>query len=79
VQEWRAELKGAMERVQRMRALLRSALEAKGTPGTWKHITDQIGMFSYTGRCIARRRWASRAFHACLHAGEPWMRRHAQG
>merc|ERR1711870_119110 len=29
--------------------LLRKGLEDKGTPGTWNHITDQIGMFSYTG------------------------------
>lgn len=32
-----------------MRALLRSNLEQLQTPGTWNHITDQIGMFSYTG------------------------------
>ena len=32
-----------------MRAGLRSRLEGLKTPGTWNHITDQIGMFSYTG------------------------------
>jgi len=32
-----------------MRKALRSELERLGTPGTWNHITDQIGMFSYTG------------------------------
>lgn len=32
-----------------MRKSLRSELESLGTPGTWNHITDQIGMFSYTG------------------------------
>jgi len=32
-----------------MRKALRSELEKLGTPGTWNHITDQIGMFSYTG------------------------------
>ncbi len=32
-----------------MRTLLRSHLEQLNTPGTWNHITDQIGMFSYTG------------------------------
>ena len=46
---WRAELLGAMQRVQRMRRLLRAALEARGTPGSWAHVTEQIGMFSYTG------------------------------
>jgi aspartate aminotransferase len=32
-----------------MREALRKELENLGTPGTWNHITDQIGMFSYTG------------------------------
>lgn len=38
-----------MARVQRMRALLKAALVSRGTPGSWEHITQQIGMFSYTG------------------------------
>lgn len=32
-----------------MRKALRNELESLNTPGTWNHITDQIGMFSYTG------------------------------
>ena len=32
-----------------MRTSLREQLEKLGTPGTWNHITDQIGMFSFTG------------------------------
>ncbi|KAJ3472189.1 hypothetical protein NLG97_g11206 [Lecanicillium saksenae] len=36
-------------RIIDMRQALRSKLEALGTPGTWNHITDQIGMFSFTG------------------------------
>lgn len=32
-----------------MRAALREHLEKLGTPGKWDHITQQIGMFSYTG------------------------------
>lgn len=36
-------------RIQDMRQMLREALEKNGCPGTWNHITDQIGMFSYTG------------------------------
>jgi aspartate aminotransferase len=47
--KWLAELKFMSDRILQMRAALRSAIEAKGTPGTWNHITDQIGMFSYTG------------------------------
>jgi aspartate aminotransferase len=37
------------DRIVEMRSALRAALEAKGTPGTWNHVTDQIGMFTYTG------------------------------
>ena len=33
----------------RMRTGLRDRLEKLGTPGQWNHITDQIGMFSFTG------------------------------
>jgi aspartate aminotransferase len=32
-----------------MRKALREELERLGTPGTWDHITSQIGMFSYLG------------------------------
>ena len=32
-----------------MRKGLQERLEKLGTPGSWKHITEQIGMFSFTG------------------------------
>lgn len=35
-----------------MREVLRAELEKLQTPGTWNHITDQIGMFSYTGLTV---------------------------
>jgi aspartate aminotransferase, cytoplasmic len=38
-----------MARIRRMRSLLRDAIVSRGTPGCWDHITQQIGMFSYTG------------------------------
>lgn len=47
--EWLAELKILSERIRRVRQQLARGLEAKGTPGTWSHIIDQIGMFSFTG------------------------------
>lgn len=37
------------DRVLLMRAQLKQKLQSLGTPGTWDHITDQIGMFSFTG------------------------------
>jgi len=47
--EWKSNVKTMAERIINMRALLRSKLEALGTPGSWNHITEQIGMFSFTG------------------------------
>ncbi|KAJ6669210.1 hypothetical protein lerEdw1_008019 [Lerista edwardsae] len=47
--EWKGNVKTMADRVLLMRAELRSRLEALGTPGTWNHITEQIGMFSFTG------------------------------
>jgi len=48
-QQWIVEMKEMSSRIMKMRSLLRSKLEELKTPGTWSHITDQIGMFCYTG------------------------------
>jgi len=53
-QQWLGELEFMSQRILQMRSALRSAIEARGTPGTWNHITDQIGMFSYTGLTTAQ-------------------------
>ncbi|KAJ6278440.1 pyridoxal phosphate-dependent transferase [Bipolaris maydis] len=47
--EWEENLRTMSGRIKEMRKQLRSKLEQMGTPGTWNHITDQIGMFSFTG------------------------------
>jgi len=47
--EWEDNLRAMSGRIIDMRNTLRSKLEELGTPGTWNHITDQIGMFSFTG------------------------------
>jgi len=47
--QWLGELTFMSNRILSMRKMLRDALEKRATPGTWNHITDQIGMFSYTG------------------------------
>jgi len=47
--EWEENLTTMSGRIISMRKALRSKLEELGTPGTWNHITDQIGMFSFTG------------------------------
>merc|ERR1712194_741507 len=50
--QWKRELADMANRILEVRDLLRKGLESKGTPGTWNHITDQIGMFSYTGLTV---------------------------
>lgn len=42
-------VKTMADRILTMRSELRARLEALKTPGTWNHITEQIGMFSFTG------------------------------
>jgi len=46
---WKKEMGGMSERILAMRKALRAKLEELKTPGTWNHITDQIGMFTFTG------------------------------
>jgi aspartate aminotransferase, mitochondrial len=48
-QQWLGEVKGMAERIIKMRHLLRENLEKLGSKHKWNHITDQIGMFAYTG------------------------------
>jgi len=47
--EWHSELKIMSGRMQDMRKGLVENLKARGSQHNWKHITDQIGMFAYTG------------------------------
>jgi aspartate aminotransferase len=47
--EWEQNLVTMASRIKEMRWKLREELERLETPGTWKHLTDQIGMFGFTG------------------------------
>lgn len=49
LEAWKKELSAMADRILEVRSLLRRGLEERGTPGSWNHITDQIGMFSFTG------------------------------
>lgn len=60
--EWEDDLRTMSGRIIEMRKVLREELERLQTPGTWDHITDQIGMFSFTGLtpaqvCELRSKW----------------------
>ncbi|RJE19193.1 Aspartate aminotransferase [Aspergillus sclerotialis] len=47
--EWHDNLKTMSSRIISMRKALYDELTRLGTPGTWEHIVQQNGMFSYTG------------------------------
>uniref|UniRef100_A0A383V9K1 Aspartate aminotransferase n=1 Tax=Tetradesmus obliquus TaxID=3088 RepID=A0A383V9K1_TETOB len=48
-QQWYQEVGVMAARIKDMRGLLRHNLQQLGSPHNWQHITDQIGMFCYTG------------------------------
>jgi len=64
--QWLTELAFMANRILDMRAALRGACEAKETPGTWNHITDQIGMFSYTGLNESQTKRMVEEFHVYM-------------
>lgn len=43
------EVKGMADRIISMRTQLRENLQEEGSSKNWCHITDQIGMFCFTG------------------------------
>ncbi|PGH13023.1 hypothetical protein AJ80_06507 [Polytolypa hystricis UAMH7299] len=47
--EWKRDLAVMSGRIKEMRHALYDELTRLQTPGTWEHIINQIGMFSYTG------------------------------
>jgi len=48
-EQWRGEVKGMADRIISMRQALVSGLKGAGSKKNWDHITNQIGMFCYTG------------------------------
>uniref|UniRef100_A0A8L8Q7A9 Aspartate aminotransferase n=1 Tax=Heligmosomoides polygyrus TaxID=6339 RepID=A0A8L8Q7A9_HELPZ len=47
--QWLVDVKGMADRIISMRVQLRDLLAKEGSTRNWQHITDQIGMFCYTG------------------------------
>jgi len=48
-EEWKTCIRTMSDRIRLMRTGLYEKLVALRTPGDWRHIVSQIGMFSYTG------------------------------
>lgn len=47
--KWLKDVKGMADRIISMRTQLRDNLKKEGSTRDWSHITDQIGMFCFTG------------------------------
>ncbi|XP_006817148.1 aspartate aminotransferase, mitochondrial-like [Saccoglossus kowalevskii] len=47
--QWLTEVKGMADRIITMRSQLVENLKKEGSSHNWQHITDQIGMFCFTG------------------------------
>jgi len=47
--QWKAEVKEMADRIIKMRELLKAGLINAGSKLNWDHVTNQIGMFAYTG------------------------------
>uniref|UniRef100_A0A481MQN5 Aspartate aminotransferase n=1 Tax=Nipponaphis monzeni TaxID=196483 RepID=A0A481MQN5_9HEMI len=47
--QWLVEVKGMADRIISVRNKLKDLLAKEGSTRNWEHITDQIGMFCYTG------------------------------
>ncbi|XP_045582730.1 aspartate aminotransferase, cytoplasmic [Procambarus clarkii] len=65
-EEWKGCIKTMSGRIIEMRKGLRERLEKLGTPGTWDHITSQIGMFSFTGLNAKQSKYLGDKYHIFL-------------
>ncbi|GMI93070.1 aspartate aminotransferase 1 [Hibiscus trionum] len=60
---WLKEVKVMATRIRRMRVTLREALERLGSPLNWQHITNQVGMFCFSGLNRAEVYLLAKEFH----------------
>lgn len=63
---WLQEVKMMADRIMGMRTALRSELETLQSKHNWSHITDQIGMFCYTGLKPDQVERLTKEFHVYL-------------
>eukprot|EP01099_Mayorella_cantabrigiensis_P007212 TRINITY_DN628_c0_g1_i1.p1 TRINITY_DN628_c0_g1~~TRINITY_DN628_c0_g1_i1.p1 ORF type:complete len:338 (-),score=65.84 TRINITY_DN628_c0_g1_i1:77-1090(-) len=63
---WKQELKTMSHRIIDMREKLYAGLQKRGSAHNWRHITDQIGMFCYTGLKPDQVERLTKEFHVYL-------------
>ncbi|XP_049860792.1 aspartate aminotransferase, cytoplasmic-like [Schistocerca gregaria] len=66
--EWKDCLKIMTTRIKNMRSELKLALERLQTPGTWSHITEHKGLFSYTGLTAQQVEYLKTRWHIYLYS-----------
>jgi aspartate aminotransferase len=64
--EWREHVKNMAARILAMRQGLYTKLKSRGTPGSWEHIIQQNGMFSYTGLNAKQCEFLIKEYHIYL-------------
>ncbi|XP_067951629.1 aspartate aminotransferase, cytoplasmic-like [Watersipora subatra] len=64
--EWKENVKVMADRIKLMRQKLYEKLRSLGTPGTWEHIVQQIGMFSFTGLNVRQCEFLTKEYHIYL-------------
>ncbi|KAI4465504.1 aspartate aminotransferase [Holotrichia oblita] len=64
--EWLKEVKGMADRIISVRTKLRDNLKKEGSSRNWQHITDQIGMFCFTGMNPQHVERLTKEFHIYL-------------
>jgi len=64
--QWRTEVKGMADRIIGMRQKLVGHLKGFGSKKEWSHITNQIGMFTYTGLTAPQVEKLTNDFHIYL-------------
>lgn len=63
---WVKEVKVMANRIQQMRSTLRESLEKLASPLNWEHITNQVGMFCFSGLTADQVDRLVREFHIYL-------------
>lgn len=64
--QWLQEVKQMSDRIAWTRETLVKALKELHTPGSWTHITSQIGMFSFTGLTKTQVEYMTKKHHVYL-------------
>ncbi|KAF8570926.1 hypothetical protein P879_02362 [Paragonimus westermani] len=65
-EQWKANVRMMAERVKLMRQMLYEQLCVLNTPGSWEHILQQIGMFSFTGLSKSQAEHMRARYHVYL-------------